>query len=99
LEIIMPKVSKLKATVKTEKRTKLQDVKPGEVIRFPFHSYEQAIAGEEGAGFHMVIDVQPKKTGRVNIVSSDGKLVQEKDGDHEVIVHPSRLEVGGAEFA
>lgn len=94
----MPQVVKANPSGKTEKQTKLGDVKPGQVFRFPSVTFEQALAGEEGAGFYQVIDTQPKKTGRVTIVSSDGRSVQEKDDDHKVIVHPSTLEVGEAEL-
>jgi len=94
----MPKVVKANPSGKTEKQTKLGDVKPGEYFRFPSVTFEQALAGEEGAGFYQVIETQPKKTGRVTIVSSDGKSVQEKDDDHKVVVHPSKLEIGEAEL-
>jgi hypothetical protein len=94
----MPQVVKANPSGKTEKQTKLGDVKPGEFFRFSSITFEQAIAGEEGAGFYQVIETLPKKTGRVTIVSSDGRSVQEKDDDHKVVVHPSRLEISEAEF-
>ncbi len=94
----MPEVVKANPSDKTEKQTKLGDVKPGEFFRFPSVTFEQALTGEEGAGFFSVIETQPKKAGRVTIVSSDGKSVQEKDDDHMVIVHPSKLEIGEAEL-
>ncbi len=94
----MPQVVKANPSGKMEKRTKLKDVGAGNVFRFAFVSFEQALAGEEGAGFWQVVDTQPKKTGRVTIVSTDCKSLQEKDDDHEVIVHPAKLEVGEAEL-
>lgn len=83
---------------KVEKQVKLGEVKCGETFRFPSATFEQALAGEERTGFFMVIETQPKKTGRVTIVSTDGKSVQEKDDDHMVVVHHSKLEISPAEF-
>ncbi len=94
----MPQVVKANPSGKIEKQTKLGDVKPGEVFRFPSVTFEQALTGEEGAGFYQVIRTQPQKTGRVVIVSSDGMSVQEKDDDHMVVVHPSKLLIDQAEF-
>ncbi len=92
----MPHIEKAGEKGKTEKLTKLGEVKTGEVFRFQGTTYEEAIAGENGALFYMVINTQPKKTDRVTIVSMDGQSVQEKDSDHLVIVHPSKLHVGQA---
>jgi hypothetical protein len=94
----MPKIVRVKPNGKAEKQTRLGNVKPGETFRFPSITFEQALAGEEGAGFYMVIATQPQKAGRVTIVSSDGKSVQEKDDDHMVVVHASKLEVSDAEL-
>ncbi len=94
----MPQVVKANPSGKTEKQTKLGDVKPGEFFRFSSVTFEQALAGEEGAGFYQVINTQPKKTGRVTIVSSDAMSVLEKDDDHKVVVHPSRLVIDEAEL-
>jgi hypothetical protein len=94
----MPHIVKANPSGKTEKQTKLGAVRPGEIFRFPSATLEQALAGEEGAGFYQVIETQPKKAGRVTIVSIDGKSVQEKDDDHKVIVHPATLEIGEAEL-
>lgn len=94
----MPQVVKANPSGKTEKQTKLGDVKPGDIFRFPSVSFEQALAGEEGVEFYQVIEIQPKKTGRVTIVSIDGKSVKEKDDDHKVVVHPSKMEIGEAEL-
>jgi len=80
-----------------EKQTKLGDVAPGVTFRFTSVSFEQAIAGEDGAGFYHRIDIQPKTTGRVTICTSDGKTVLERDDSHLVVVHPSKLMVGAAE--
>lgn len=92
----MPQVVKAVPADKCEQQTKLGNVRPGEVFRFPHFSFEEALAGENGAGFYQVIDIQPKKTGRVTVVSVDGKSVLEKDDDRYVVVHPSKLEIGGA---
>jgi hypothetical protein len=94
----MPTAVKAIPPGKKEKQTKLGDVKPGQVIRFPSGTFEGALASEEGVGFYMVIETQPKKAGRVTIVSTDGKSVLEKDDDHSVIVHPSQLMVSEAEL-
>jgi hypothetical protein len=97
----MPNVTKATKPGKTEKRVKLGDIKPGNTFRFPSVSFEEALEGEgkeKGSGFFMVIDTQPKKAGRVTIVSSDGKIVLEKDDDHEVIPHSSRWVIQPAEL-
>ena len=94
----MLKVVKANPSGKTEKQTKLGEVKPGTFFRFPSSTFEQALAGDEGAGFYQVINTQPKKTGRVTIVSSDGESIQEKDDDHLVIVHPATIQISEAEL-
>lgn len=95
----MLQILKANPSGKTEKQTKLGDVKPGSIFRFPSVTFEQALSDEEGSGFYLVIETQPKKAGRVTIVSIDGKSFQEKDDDHKVVVHPSKLEIGEAELA
>ncbi len=82
---------------KTEKRVKLGKLIAGDVFRFANRTFEHAIADQEGASFYMVIEAQPKKTGRVTIIPLDGKVVLEKDDDHEVICHPATIEIGEAE--
>ena len=94
----MPEISKASKPNKIEKRTPLKNVKPGQVFRFPSITFEQALGDKESAGFYFVVETQPKKTGRVTIISTDGKSVQEKDDDHNVIIHPSKLMVEEAEF-
>ena len=81
---------------KKDKKTLLGKAGHGTVFRFPTTSVEEAL-GSEGALFYMVIDTQPKKTGRVTVTSLDGKSVQEKDEDHQVIVHNATLSDGDAE--
>lgn len=83
---------------KTEKQTKLGDVKPGEFFRFPSITFEEALAGKEGAGFYQVIETQPKKADRVSILTSDGKSLQERDADRMVIVHPAKIVISPAEL-
>ena len=94
----MPQIEKANPSGKTEKRTKLGDVKPGEFFRFPSCTFEQALVGEDGGGFYQVIEIQPKKADRVTILSSDGRSVQERDADREVIVHPAKIVISGAEW-
>lgn len=94
----MPQIEKANPSSKTEKRTKLGDVKPGDLFRFPSYTFAQALIGEEEAGFFFPVEKQPKQTGRVSIVSTDGKSMLEKDADREVIVHPSELVIGEAEW-
>lgn len=91
------KVQKATPKKKTEKIVALARLSPGQVFRFAHISFEAAMAGKDDASFYMVIDVQPKKTGRVNIVSVDGKSVLERDEDHQVIVHEATLNIERAE--
>lgn len=91
------KVQKATPKKKTEKIVALSKVGPGQVFRFAHVSFEAAMAGKDDATFYMVIDVQPKKAGRVNIVSVDGKSVLERDEDHQVVVHDATLSIERAE--
>lgn len=94
----MPNVVKQTDSSKIEKQIKLEEAKPGDIFRYPSTSFEKALTAEKGSSFFMVVDVIPKKTGRVTVVSSDGKIVQEKDSDHMVVVHPSKIVVDAAEM-
>ena len=87
-----------KADPKTpEKLFKLSDVKPGDgFVRFRDVTFAEALTGKDESQFFMVIETQPKKTGRVTLVSADGKTVQEKDDDHQVFVHSVVFKVGEA---
>lgn len=94
----MPQVVKANPSGKTEEQVKLGTLKPGDIFRHPWNTFEQALTGEEGAGFFMIIETVPKKTGRVTILTIDGKSVQERDDDHLVVLHPSKLEIGEAKM-
>jgi hypothetical protein len=95
----MPLVSKDEPSEKAEKRIKLREVKPGDYFRFPDTSYEEALVSKDEACFYMVVKQEPKKAGRVQIVSADGQILAERDDDREVIVHPAKLKIGPAEAA
>ncbi|OGG78078.1 hypothetical protein A3A36_02835 [Candidatus Kaiserbacteria bacterium RIFCSPLOWO2_01_FULL_52_12b] len=85
---------------RTEKLTKLGDVKPGDgkVVRFQGTFFEDALCGKDDACFYMVIKSTPEKAGRVTICSLDGKAVLEIDVDHLVIVHSAKVVVDDAEM-
>lgn len=84
---------------KKEKTTKLADVPIGDVVRFLSATYKEATSGDKnGHSFYMVVENQPKKTGRVSLVSLDGSSVIERDDDHQVVVHKTQIFVEQAEF-
>lgn len=83
----MPNVVNHDSRGKVEKKIKLADVPAGEVFRLPHYTYEEAVAGVEGAHFWLVIALVPKDAGRVSVVSSDGKEVRKFDADRLVVPH------------
>jgi len=93
------KIIKANPTETVEKEIKLAHVGAGNFFRFATTTFEEAMANEDAPGLFMVVTMPAPKTGRVTIVSIDGKSVQEKDDDHLVIVHPVTIQVGEAERA
>lgn len=94
----MPQAIKAERGKKVEQQTRLGDLKAGAIFRFTSYTFEQALTGTDGATFYMVVDMQPKKTGRVTIVATDGGPVLERDDTHQVIVHPAVLVVSKAKY-
>ena len=80
---------------KTEKLTKLGDLKPdcGKVFRFQGVSYVDALSGKDDNCFYQVIKSVPEETSRVTICSVDGKTVKKYDDTHQVIAHSAKLVV------
>lgn len=74
---------------------KLSRVKPGsaKVIRFQGTTYQEALSNKDDATFYMVVKPPTEKTGRVTLVSIDGRSVRECDDDHLVYVHDAVIEV------
>ncbi len=94
------KVVRMAEQDKTEKLTKLGDLKPGsgKVFRFQGTSYSEALAGKDDDCFYMVVKSTPEKTGRVAVCSVDGKIVKEYDDTHLVIAHSAALIVSDPEM-
>ncbi|MEJ0002267.1 MAG: hypothetical protein WDN09_03830 [bacterium] len=80
-----------------EKKVQLSVLKTGDVFRFGGFTYEEAMTNNNDASFYMVVEITPKKTGRVNIVSMDGKHLLERDESHLVIRHDVELYIKPAE--
>jgi predicted xylose isomerase-like sugar epimerase len=91
------KLQKAPRIKKVEKAVALSAVAVGQVFRLAHVSFADALSGKDDNGFFMVINVQPKKTGRVHIVSLDGQQVLERDEDHQVIVHNATVDIEPAE--
>lgn len=85
---------------KTEKLTKLGEMKPGcgKVFRFQGVSYAEALAGQDENCFYQVIKSGPEETGRVMICSIDGKIVRKCDDTHQVVSHSAKLVVNDPEM-
>lgn len=85
---------------KTEKLTKLGELKPGcgKVFRFQGVSYAEALTGSNENCFYHVIKSGPEETGRVMICSVDGKIVRKYDDTHQVIAHTAKLVVSDPEM-
>ena len=92
------KIVKAASKGKTEKLTKLGEVKPGDgkVFRFQGASFEEALVGKDDACFYMVIKSTPEKVGRVTICSLDGKSVLDRDDSHLVVVHSAEISIAAA---
>jgi len=83
---------------KIEKKVKLSDLPIGNYFRFPDYTLEEVISEKNEATLWLSIKIQPEKTGRVAIVSLDGKIVKEVDDNHLVIAHPVTINVADAEM-
>ncbi|HEX8993789.1 MAG TPA: hypothetical protein VF803_00890 [Candidatus Paceibacterota bacterium] len=92
------KIKKLIPPKMVEERAKLGELKPGDVFRFISCTYEDAMSGKDDECFYLVFEQQPKKAGRVAVVSVDGKISKEFDDNHIVIPHPAELQIGPAKL-
>lgn len=81
-----------------EKLSPLKLVPVGSVFRHRDVSFEDAVKGVNENCFWMVIASQPPaKPGRVTCISTDGKLLVERDDFHMVVVHPAAMVIHQAE--
>jgi len=93
------KVERAATASKREQEIKIKDVPLGYVFRFSGCTIEEALSGKDDTCFYMVVKGGPQETGRVSIVSVDGKQMLKRDDDHMVIAHPATLLVGEPSYA
>ena len=86
------KVVKAAQEGKGEVTVKLSQVGIGNVFRFPFTTFEAAISEKDEETFYMVIG-KPAQDHRVSVLSLDGKVLLERDGDRYVIQHRATIHI------
>lgn len=74
------KVVRAKVETRTKNGVGLGSCAPGEIVHFAEHSLPDLLVDDQ-PGIYMVVNKEPKKAGRVTLVSLDGKSLIERDSD------------------
>ena len=75
-----------------EATSKLSSLNNGDVFRWADVKFEAALQQTDEETFYMVINLKATE-GRKSIISLDGKLLLERDGDRKIIEHQAVVTV------